>query len=320
MDVAYQQSSGAAAASKPNPIIAFNDVSFAYNRGPLVLDHVNLAVREGEFLGLIGPNGGGKSTLLKIVLGQLRPQSGRVLVFGRDAHTLGPDRRLLGYVPQDTSVRKHFPATVLDVTLMGTYATLGLFRRPGKPEHDAAQRAIREVGLEGLEQRPAGNLSGGQQQRMAIARALVSNPKLLLLDEPTSGLDTGGQSQLFALLKNLRDSYKLTVVMVSHDVTALSHYADELACLSRTLHWHDRSELISEAVLRRVYACELDAFFIQHRSHLEEFHGDAAPAGHAHGPHCDHDHGHGHGHDHGHAAPPDANKPGGPSQKGTPPA
>jgi zinc transport system ATP-binding protein len=313
MDVAYQQSSSAAAASKPNPIIAFHDVSFAYNRGPLVLDRVNLAVREGEFLGLIGPNGGGKSTLLKIMLGQLTPQSGRVLVFGREAHTLGPDRRLLGYVPQDTGVRKHFPATVLDVTLMGTYASLGLFRRPGMAEHEAAQRAIREVGLDGLENRPAGNLSGGQQQRMAIARALVAHPKLLLLDEPTSGLDTGGQAQLFALLKNLRESYKLTVVMVSHDVTALSHYADELACLSRTLHWHDRSELISEAVLRRVYACELDAFFIQHRSHLQEFHGDASPAGHAHGPHCDHDHGHGH-------APETApKKPDAPNTKGTDP-
>ncbi len=301
METTYQQSATATAASKPNPIIAFEDVSFSYGRGPLVLDRVKMSIREGEFLGLIGPNGGGKSTLLKLILGLLRPTVGKVLVFGREAHDLGPDRRLLGYVPQDTGVRKHFPATVLDVTLMGTYASLGLFRSPGKVEHEAARRAIRDVGLEGLEDRPAGNLSGGQQQRMAIARALVAQPKLLLLDEPTSGLDTGGQSQLFALLKKLRESYQLTVVMVSHDVTALSHYADELACLSRTLHWHDRSELISEAVLRNVYACELDAFFIQHRHHLEEFHGDTAPAGHAHGPHCDHDHGHSPDHGHGHA-------------------
>ena len=282
-----------------NAVIRFDDVNFSYSRGgELVLDRVKLAVWEGEFLGVIGPNGGGKTTLLKLTLGLLRPLSGTVQIFGRGAHTLGPDRRLLGYVPQDTSVRKNFPATVMDVVLMGTYASLGLFRWPGIAEKEAALRAIHDVGLETLENHPAGNLSGGQQQRLAIARALVAQPRLLLLDEPTSGLDTGGQSQLFALLKQLRERYKLTVVMVSHDVTALAHYADQIACLNKTLHWHDRSELISESVLRRVYDCELDAFFIQHRHHLEEFHGDSAPAGHAHGPHCQHgEHGE-HTHEH----------------------
>ena len=272
-------------------VIELDHVTFAYTRGTPVLDNLVFKVWEGEFLGLIGPNGGGKSTLLKLVLGLIEPQQGEVLVLGRRAHTLGKDRRLLGYVPQDTSVRKQFPATVLDVALMGTYASLGLFRSPGKQERAAALEALKHVGLEGLESRQAANLSGGQQQRLAIARALVAQPRLLLLDEPTSGLDTGGQSQLFALLGDLRKHYKLTVVMVSHDVTALAHYADQLACLNRTLHWHDRSELISEAVLKNVYACELDAFFIQHRQHLQDSHAVDSPAGHAHGPHCDHDHG-----------------------------
>src|SRR5260221_6823998 len=133
--------------SENTPVIELTDVSFAYGRGPLVLDRVNFKVRAGEFLGLIGPNGGGKTTLLKLVLGLLRPVSGNVRVFGRDPLVLGPDRRLLGYVPQDTGVRKQFPATVLDVTLMGTYASLGLFRRPGIVEREAAQRSIRDVGL-----------------------------------------------------------------------------------------------------------------------------------------------------------------------------
>ncbi len=270
------------------PVIQFKDATFAYTPGVPVLDCVNLEVRDGEFLGLIGPNGGGKTTLLKLLLGVLKPDSGEVRVLGRLAHTLGRDRRLLGYVPQDVSVPKQFPATVFDVALMGTYATLGLFKRPGKAERDATMEALDHVGLKGFEERLASNLSGGQQQRLSIARALVARPKLLLLDEPTSGLDTGGQSQLFAMLKELRALYELTVVMVSHDVTALAHYANQLACLNKTLHWHDRSELISEAVLRKVYACELDAFFIQHREHLREFHGDTAPAGHANGPHCEH--------------------------------
>jgi zinc transport system ATP-binding protein len=260
------------AANAPS-VIELKNVTFAYSPGTPVLQNLNFKVWEGEFLGLIGPNGGGKSTLLKLVLGLLRPH-----------------RRLLGYVPQDTTVRKQFPATVLEVAVMGTYARLGLFRRPGEKERTAAREALKHVGLEGLEERQAANLSGGQQQRLSIARALVAEPRLLLLDEPTSGLDTGGQAQLFALLDELRKHFKLTVVMVSHDVTALAHYADQLACLSRTLHWHDRSELISEAVLRKVYACELDAFFIQHREHLKEFHANGAPAGHAHGPHCDHNH------------------------------
>jgi zinc transport system ATP-binding protein len=272
-------------------VIDLREVSFGYGEGPLVLDNVNFKVSEGEFLGLIGPNGGGKTTLLKLILGLLPPVKGEVLVLGRRADTLGRDRRLLGYVPQDTIVHKKFPATALDVALMGTYASLGFFRSPGARERQLAMEALEHVGLKGLELRPAGNLSGGQQQRMSIARALVAQPRLLLLDEPTSGLDTGGQAQLFAMLEDLRRRYKLTVIMVSHDVTALAHYADQLACLSRTLHWHDRSELISEAVLRQVYNCELDAFFIQHREHLEQFHGDAAPAGHAHGPHCSHSHG-----------------------------
>ena len=286
------QAGGAASTPAPQtgaaPVIELRAVSYAYGDGVRVLDGVNFKVREGEFLGLIGPNGGGKTTLLKLVLGLLRPAAGEVLVLERPAAELGRDRRLLGYVPQDTGIRKQFPATVMDVALMGTYSSLGLFRWPGRREREAAHEAIRRVGLEGLAEHAAGTLSGGQQQRLSIARALVAQPRLLLLDEPTSGLDTGGQAQLFALLEELRHHYKLTVVMVSHDVTALAHYADQLACLNRTLHWHDRSELISEAVLRKVYACELDAFFVQHRQHLQEFHGDTAPAGHAHGPHCDH--------------------------------
>ena len=271
-------------------VIELKGTSFSYGKGPMVLENVDFKVRQGEFLGLIGPNGGGKTTLLKLILGLIKPVHGEVLVLGRQAASLGQDRRLLGYVPQDTTVRKQFPATVFDVTLMGTYASLGLFKRPGAREKDAALRAISQVGLEGLEARPASVLSGGQQQRMAIARALVAQPSLLLLDEPTSALDTGGQAQLFALLDTLRRQLNLTVIMVSHDVTALAHYAGQLACLNRTLHWHDRSELISEAVLRKVYACELDAFFIQHRQHLQEFHSGDAPAGHAHGPHCNHGH------------------------------
>jgi len=274
--------------SSAAPVIELRGVTFAYTRAAPVLEDVNFTVREGEFLGLIGPNGGGKTTLLKLVLGLLAPQTGTVSVLGRNPCTLGRERRLIGYVPQETSARRQFPATVSDVALMGTYGALGLFRSPGKAEQEAAREAISRVGLGGLEERQAHRLSGGQMQRLSIARALVSRPKLLLLDEPTSGLDTGGQSQLFELLERLKKEYALTVAMVSHDVTALAHYAGQLACLNKRLHWHDRTELITEEVLSRTYGCELDAFFIEHRRHLQEFHGDHAPAGHVHGPDCKH--------------------------------
>lgn len=270
------------------PVIELNHVCFSHTPGVPVLEDVNFAVQEGEFLGLIGPNGGGKTTLIKLVLGLLEPDSGEVRVLGRNPVELGDERHLLGYVPQDTRMPARFPATVLDVVLMGTFAKLGLFKRPGEKEHADAVAAIAHVGLAGHEGQRAGELSGGQQQRVSIARALVAEPRLLLLDEPTSGLDTAGQSQLFKMLGELREHYQLTVVMVSHDVTALSRQARQIACLNRTLHFHDRSELLSEAVLREVYACELDAYFIQHREHLRDFHGDSAPAGHAHGPHCQH--------------------------------
>src|SRR5579862_7105140 len=155
------------------PIIELNNVSFAYSSGAPVLDNVNFSVREGEFLGLIGPNGGGKTTLLKLILGLLSPQRGSVRVLGRAAADLGRDRRMVGYVPQGTQVPRDFPASALDVALMGTYASLGLFRRPGRAEHAAAREALEHVGLGGLQGRPASTLSGGQQQRLSIARALV---------------------------------------------------------------------------------------------------------------------------------------------------
>jgi zinc transport system ATP-binding protein len=289
-------------------LIELINVSFAYGRNsagePIhALEGVNFKVTSGEFLGVVGPNGGGKSTLLKLVLGLLKPTSGEIKVLGKAPWDLGKERRRLGYVPQDTGIRQRFPATIEDVVLMGTYGGLGLFKRPGKSERALARDLISQVGLVGLEDQPAWKLSGGQMQRVAIARALIAQPEILLLDEPTSGLDTGGQARLFTLLEQIKKDHSLTVIMVSHDVTALAHYAEQIACLSKRLHFHDRSELISEAVLSKVYGCELDALFVQHRSHLAEFHGDAAPAGHAHGPHCNHDHSHSHSHGHSHGDP-----------------
>lgn len=239
-------------------VVCLKHVTF--HRGErLVLDDITFCIDEGVFLGIIGPNGGGKTTLLRHILGTLPVQAGRIEVFG---HGPSAARRLIGYVPQKHEIDRNFPATALDVVLMGAAASAGLFRRiPREVKHRAGELLDR-VGIGDLTERPIGRMSGGQQQRTFIARALIAQPRLLVLDEPTSGIDSAGQQQLLHLIRDLKCALGLTVIMVSHDVGQLAHYADQMACLNRKLHWHDRSALLTEQVLSGVYApaCEMDAY------------------------------------------------------------
>ncbi len=231
-----------------------------FRRGEqLILDDITFCIDQGVFLGIIGPNGGGKTTLLKLILGLLPVQEGRVEVFG---HPPKEARRVIGYVPQKHEIDRNFPVTAADVVMMGASAGAGLFRRVPAEVKGRARELLERVGVGDLADRPIGRMSGGQQQRTFIARALIAEPRLLVLDEPTTGLDSGGQQHLLHLIKGLKDDLGLTVVMVSHDVGQLAHYADQMACLNRRLHWHDRSALLTEAVLHGVYApaCEMDAY------------------------------------------------------------
>lgn len=225
----------------------------------LILDDITFCSDEGIFLGIIGPNGGGKTTLLRLILGILPVQEGRIEVFG---HAPESARRVIGYVPQKHEIDRNFPASALDVVLMGATAKAGLFRRIPAETKKRAEELLERVGNGELKDRPIGRMSGGQQQRTFIARALISEPRLLVLDEPTTGLDSSGQQQLLHLIRNLKNDLGLTVIMVSHDVGQLAHYADQIACLNRRLHWHDRSALLTEQVLQGVYApaCEMNAY------------------------------------------------------------
>ncbi len=225
----------------------------------VILDEITFCIDEGVFLGIIGPNGGGKTTLLKLILGALPEQTGRIEVFG---HSPASARRLIGYVPQKHEIDQNFPATALDVVLMGATANAGLFRRVPREVRDRAGELLERVGIADLANRPIGRMSGGQQQRTFIARALIAEPRLLVLDEPTTGIDSTGQQQLLHLIQGLKCDLGLTVMMVSHDVGQLSHYADQIACLNRRLHWHNRSALLTDQVLHGVYApsCEMDAY------------------------------------------------------------
>jgi zinc transport system ATP-binding protein len=213
------------------------------------LEGITLDVREGDFLGVIGPNGGGKTTLLKVVLGLVKPARGEVRVLGGTPHD---GRRRIGYVPQHSLFDRDFPINVVNAVLMGRNSRLELFKRYDKRDKDLATETLETVGLLSMKNRQIGELSGGEQQRVFIARALVSEPKILLLDEPTASIDTAMQTEFYELLDRLKQ--RITIIMVSHDISAISVYVDNIACLNIQLHYHGSTE-ISTRVLEKTYKC-----------------------------------------------------------------
>lgn len=246
------------------PVIELKDVSFAYDIGPPALEHVSLAVREGEFLGLVGPNGGGKSTLLKLVLGLFRPGSGEVRVAGG---TPQESRRVIGYVPQYARFARDFPISVEETVLLGRLGTTRLLGGYRAADREAAHLAMTETEVLDLRQRPLGTLSGGQLQRVLVARALACDPRILILDEPTANIDMRAETEIFDLFKALNQH--MTIVVVSHDIGFISRYVTRVACLNRTLLCHQPVPIGSE-VIEKLYgmpvqriphsdACETEA-------------------------------------------------------------
>lgn len=240
-------------------VVCVKHVSFY--RGPrCVLDNITFCIDQGVFLGIIGPNGGGKTTLLKILLGVLPVQSGTIELFGHDLSNSAEVKSMIGYVPQRSVIDQNFPASALDVVLMGATAKTGLFKKISKETISRAKEMLDMVGLADLASRPIGRMSGGQQQRVFIARALINQPRLLILDEPTVGVDSANQQRFLHMIEDLKSRFELTIIMVSHDIGQLTHYADQVACLNKRLHWHNRSELLTSDVLDHVYSCEMDAY------------------------------------------------------------
>ncbi len=231
------------------PVVDLDGVTFRYSPTDqdAVLQDVSLQVARDDFLGVIGPNGGGKTTLLKIILGLLKPQSGRVRVLGMSPVEA---RSSVGYVPQHDGVDTSVPATVLDVVLMGRLARSPWGPRYRTCDHDAAFAALRSTGTDELANRPIGRLSGGQRQRVLIARALAGDANLLLLDEPTSGVDLHMEQGLTDLLKEL--NHRLPIIMISHDVSFVSAHLKRVACLNRTIDIHE-ANAISPGVVSEMY-------------------------------------------------------------------
>ena len=232
-------------------IADINQVTFSYN-GQVVLENVDLKVFEGDFVAMIGPNGGGKTTLLKLILGLLTPSKGKIHIFDR------PPRKasyLIGYVPQNVHINQNFPITAMDVVLMGKLAPEKRWQRNPLKDRKEAIAALQHMEMEAFADMKIGELSSGQRQRVFIARALVTRPRLLLLDEPTASIDSKGQVDIFRLLQTLNK--EMTILMVSHDLLAISRHVKSVACVNRHLHYHNHAEINGD-MLEIMYPCTVE--------------------------------------------------------------
>jgi len=235
--------------------VDLHDVWVTYD-GKWTLKSIYFKCYAGEIFGIVGPNGGGKTTLLNVILGLVRPGKGSVKLFGHRPDKRG--RLEVGYLPQISRAERSFPVTVLDVVLMGLYNRIGYFNRPGRKNKAVAMDLLNQVHMAEHAKRPFGVLSGGQQQRVNIARALASKPKLLILDEPSTGVDSVAQEDFYDLLARFRDEQGISVIMVSHDIGVITSHADRVACLNIQLHYHDEPDsCFGPDVTRKIYGKDL---------------------------------------------------------------
>jgi zinc transport system ATP-binding protein len=224
-----------------------------------VLKNINLSLDEGKFIGIVGPNGGGKTTLLRVILGLIKPSSGNILVFGRHPEEVLKKGNIFGYLPQTLKIKPNFPIRVIDVVMMGRYGKIGALRWPREEDRKKALEYISVMGIEELKNESFGHLSGGQQQRASIARALAGEPKILILDEPNTGIDVIGQEDFYHLLNGLRKKINITIIMASHDIGTITSYVDEIACLNYTFHYHGNPlGALNETVLTELYGKNVD--------------------------------------------------------------
>ena len=237
-----------------NPILEIHDLTVSYDQNP-VLWNVDLSLPAGNLIGILGPNGAGKSMLIKAIMGLITPTSGYVKVFDKPLNDV---RARISYVPQRESVDWNFPASVLDVVMMGTYGKLGLFRRPGKKEKDLALKSLEQVGMNGFVNRQISELSGGQQQRVFIARALAQEADLYLMDEPFAGVDLSTETAIFQLLQEMTAAGK-TVIVVHHDIHSAMTFFDWMIMLNLHLVASGPKELVmNEEMLRKTYGGKLN--------------------------------------------------------------
>jgi zinc transport system ATP-binding protein len=239
-------------------IVDISHVDFAYGSQP-VLRHVHLEIEAGSTLGLIGPNGGGKTTLMRLMLGLHRPTRGAVTVAGMRPAAAVRAGNVIGYLPQKAQFPANFPLTVRQAVRLGLVGKTGMLRGYATDDTEFVESLLERLGLAPLADRPVGDLSGGQAQRAFIARALAPRPRILLLDEPTTGIDRSGQQRFIEQIVQLKEELGLTLVFCSHDLRAVSSISDRIACLNLTLHYHDVPHRMPERLAYEMFACDLEA-------------------------------------------------------------
>lgn len=258
--------------------IRFEGVTFGYD-GATVLEGVTFSVAHHDFVCVVGPNGGGKTTLLKLMLGLLRPKRGMVRML--EVNPVAARNRV-GYMPQHATLDSSFPVNALEVVLMGRLRKTRSFGPYGAEDKAVARKMLLEVGLEDLASHSFATLSGGQRQRVLIARALASEPQVLLLDEPTASLDVGVEHEFYDLLRHLNEHERMTIVVVSHDLSFVSSHVRTVICVERTVHVHPTSELSGDLV-DAVYGRKVR--IVRHDHHGQcapgehDEHGSCAPGG-----------------------------------------
>jgi zinc transport system ATP-binding protein len=245
-------------------IIEIKNLSFSYDKDN-VLEDINLCIDEKDFLAIIGPNGGGKSTLLKLLLGINKTKSGSIKIYNEEAKSKLSD---IGYVPQNTNINTNFPIKVIEVVMMGHIKnkdeqkkSKNLFHRYfsigyNEFELSCALNALKQVGMEDFADQKIGSLSGGQRQRVMIARALCAHPKILILDEPTASIDVSGQKQIYDLLKVLNKT--ISIIVVSHDISVILGYANKVAHINKSLNFHDISTKNQKVNSEDEHFCEVE--------------------------------------------------------------
>lgn len=236
-------------------IISMKNISYAYDE-KLVLDGINFELEKGMFMGLVGPNGGGKTTLIKLILGLLKPDQGEIFLFDEPVKTFKQQSKI-GFIPQKSnSFNRGFPATVYEVVSTGLTAKVGYFKFFKKKHKNKILQAIEQVGMQDYAYQNIGDLSGGQQQRVFIARSLVNDPELLILDEPTVGIDAENMKRFYQLLHHLNTNQQLTLLLVTHDTGTMTEYATDIVCLNKQLHFHGTPSAftsLSEQDLSKIY-------------------------------------------------------------------
>lgn len=220
--------------------IEFNKVNFSYD-SETVLENVNFVINRGDFISILGPNGGGKTTLAKLMLGIYTPNSGKVLIHGKSPVQT---RDLIGYVPQYSLFDPNFPVSVMDVVLMGRINNFSI--RYSKEDKEHSEQAMESVGISNLGTKPYSDLSGGQRQRVLIARALATDPQILLLDEPTANVDAAIEYKMSTMLSRLQKT--MTILLITHDLGFVSELVNKVVCVNKKVHIHPTSGITEEHI------------------------------------------------------------------------